>query len=76
MGNLKPESFPDDDEEMSKARRSSLFVGSLEKGLQILRVVDRERRDMGLSEIVEASGLDKSSVQRFTTARARLPAQG
>ena len=66
MGHLKPESFPDDDEEMSKARRSSLFVGSLEKGLQILRVFDRERRDMGLSEIVEASGLDKSSVQRFT----------
>ena len=56
----------DDDEETSKARESSLFVGSLEKGLQILRVFDRERRNMGLSEIVEASGFDKSSVQRFT----------
>ncbi len=50
----------DNDEGMDKARQSSLFVGSLEKGLQILRVFDRERRDMGLSEIVEASGLDKS----------------
>lgn len=48
------------------ARESSLFVGSLEKGLQILSVFDRERRAMGLSEIVAASGLDKSSVQRFT----------
>ena len=66
MSNLKPVSVPDGDEEMSKARASSLFVGSLEKGLQILRVFDRERRDMGLSEIVEASGLDKSTVQRFT----------
>jgi IclR family transcriptional regulator, pca regulon regulatory protein len=47
-------------------RESSLFVGSLEKGMQILRVFERERSVMGLSEIVEASGLDKSSVQRFT----------
>jgi len=47
-------------------RDSSLFVGTLEKGMQILRVFDRERSVMGLSEIVEASGLDKSSVQRFT----------
>jgi IclR family pca regulon transcriptional regulator len=47
-------------------RESSLFVGSLEKGMQILRVFDRESSVMGLSEIVEASGLDKSSVQRFT----------
>jgi IclR family pca regulon transcriptional regulator len=47
-------------------RESSLFVGSLEKGFQILRVFDRESSVMGLSEIVEASGLDKSSVQRFT----------
>jgi DNA-binding IclR family transcriptional regulator len=53
-------------EKASLARDSSLFVGSLEKGMQILRVFDRERRVMGLSEIVEASGLDKSSVQRFT----------
>ena len=59
-------SWRDNDEETNRARESSLFVGSLEKGLQILRVFDRERRSMGLSEIVEASGLDKSSVQRFT----------
>src|SRR6187397_2292775 len=53
-------------EKASLARDSSLFVGSLEKGMQILRVFDREHSVMGLSEIVEASGLDKSSVQRFT----------
>ena len=78
MSNLKPVSVPDGDEEMSKARASSLFVGSLEKGLQILRVFDRERRDMGLSEIVEASGLDKmyGRALHVHAARARLPAQG
>lgn len=47
-------------------RDSSLFVGSLDKGLRILRSFNRERPMMGLSEIVEASGLDKSSAQRFT----------
>jgi IclR family pca regulon transcriptional regulator len=55
----------DNKDELDKARRSSLFVGSLEKGLQILRAFDRERREMGLFEIIEASGLDKSSAQRF-----------
>jgi PcaR/PcaU/PobR family beta-ketoadipate pathway transcriptional regulator len=53
-------------EDLAESRRSSLFVGSLEKGLMILRAFDRERREMGLFEIVEASGLDKSSAQRFT----------
>jgi PcaR/PcaU/PobR family beta-ketoadipate pathway transcriptional regulator len=52
--------------ELEVARESSLFVSSLEKGLQILQTFDRERREMGLSEVVESSGLDKSSAQRFT----------
>lgn len=50
----------------SDPRQSRLFVGSLDKGLQILRVFDRERRAMSLREIVDVSGLDRSSVQRFT----------
>lgn len=54
------------EEELDPARGSSLFVGSLEKGLQILQTFDRERRELGLSEVVESSGLDKSSAQRFT----------
>jgi PcaR/PcaU/PobR family beta-ketoadipate pathway transcriptional regulator len=49
-----------------------MFVGSLEKGLVILCAFDRERREMGLFELVEASGLDKSSVQRFTFTLHRL----
>jgi PcaR/PcaU/PobR family beta-ketoadipate pathway transcriptional regulator len=65
--NLRPERpWSDEREDAASARRSSLFVGSLEKGMQVLRAFDRERRVMGLSEIAEASGLDKSSVQRFT----------
>ncbi len=54
------------DDDLAESRKSSLFVGSLEKGLQILRTFDRERREMGLFELAEASGLDKSSTQRFT----------
>lgn len=54
------------DLELEKARESSLFVGSLEKGLQVLQTFDREKRAMSLSEVVEAAGLDKSSAQRFT----------
>lgn len=45
---------------------STLFVGSLDKGLAVLRAFDRERRQMGLFEIVERTGLDKSAAQRFT----------
>jgi PcaR/PcaU/PobR family beta-ketoadipate pathway transcriptional regulator len=56
----------DAEDELGTARVSSLFVGSLEKGLQILQTFDRERRELGLSEVVESSGLDKSSAQRFT----------
>lgn len=56
----------DSNDDIEKARQSSLFVGSLEKGLEILQTFDREQREMGLFELVEASGLDKSSVQRFT----------
>lgn len=52
--------------ELIEARKSSLFVDSLEKGLRILQVFDRERSNLGWSEIVAASGLDKSSVQRST----------
>lgn len=66
MKSRKAGRWSDRGEKASLPRGSSLFVGSLEKGLQILRVFDRERRVMGLSEIVQASGLDKSSVQRFT----------
>lgn len=55
-----------EDEDLDASRQSSLFVGSLEKGLQILRTFDREQREMGLFEVAETSGMDKSSAQRFT----------
>ena len=59
---MPPASF----NELIQARQSSLFIDSLEKGLHILQIFDRERSSLGWSEIVSASGLDKSSVQRAT----------
>lgn len=53
-------------DELETVRKSSLFVASLEKGLHILQTFDREKREMGLSEVVESAGIDKSSAQRFT----------
>jgi len=52
--------------ELDRARQSSLFIDSLEKGLHILQIFGRQRSSLGWSEIVAASGLDKSSVQRAT----------
>jgi PcaR/PcaU/PobR family beta-ketoadipate pathway transcriptional regulator len=51
---------------LDERRASSLFVGSFEKGLRVLAVFDREQPQMGLREISQATGLDQSSVQRFT----------
>lgn len=48
-----------------EARRSSLFVSSFEKGLRVLAAFGRDRPTMGLRDLVAATGLDQSSVQRF-----------
>ncbi len=52
-------------------RSAPLFVGSVEKAFQVLFAFRRGQRemglrDLGLSEIAELSGLDKSAAQRFT----------
>ncbi|MEB8386657.1 IclR family transcriptional regulator [Rhodobacteraceae bacterium KMM 6894] len=44
---------------------NTLFVGSLAKGLKILRAFDMNETEMSLSELVRKTGLDKSSVQRL-----------
>ncbi|WP_343035580.1 IclR family transcriptional regulator [Sulfitobacter maritimus] len=44
---------------------SSLFVGSLAKGLKILRAFDSSETELALSELVRKTGLDKNSVQRL-----------
>ena len=48
------------------------FVASVEKAFQVLRAFETRQRSLGLTEIAEATGLDKSSVQRFTYTLAAL----
>lgn len=62
----RPSATPASFSELIEARQSSLFIDALEKGLHILQIFNRERSSLGWSEIVAASGLDKSSVQRAT----------
>jgi len=45
---------------------SSLFVGSVEKGLRVLQAFRSAQHDLSLSEISKLTGLDKSACQRFT----------
>lgn len=51
--------------ETHKEKQDTLFVGSLEKGLRVLAAFDERHTELGLSEIVEITGLDKSSAQRL-----------
>lgn len=46
-------------------RRSSLFVGSSEKMFRILHAFDGPARQMPLSDIAKAAGLDRSAAQRL-----------
>ena len=48
------------------------FVSSVEKTFQILRAFEAKENSLSLTEIAEATGLDKSSVQRFTYTLAAL----
>lgn len=52
---------------------SKLFNSSLERGLQILAAFDRGQRSLGLMQLVDMTGLEKTAVQRFT---ATLVAMG
>lgn len=46
-------------------KQNTLFVGSLAKGLQILRAFDESATELSLSELVQRTGLEKSAVQRL-----------
>jgi DNA-binding IclR family transcriptional regulator len=46
--------------------KSKLYNASLERGLSILELFDAGHRTLGLAQIVEMTGMDKSAVQRFT----------
>ncbi len=42
-----------------------LFVGSLQRGFAILEAFGPDARELGLTEIAQATGFDKSAAQRF-----------
>jgi DNA-binding IclR family transcriptional regulator len=50
----------------SGAERDTLFIASLDKGLAVLDALGASGESLGLAELVNATGLDKSSVQRLT----------
>ncbi|AXS42522.1 IclR family transcriptional regulator [Breoghania sp. L-A4] len=50
----------------AKEKQDTLFVSSLEKGLRIMAAFNAHRTELGLTELAEIVGLDKSAAQRFT----------
>jgi len=56
----------------SGRRSETLFVASLEKGFRILEAFRESPGDLGLTEIAERTGLDKSAAQRFTNTLQEL----
>lgn len=53
-------------------REEALFVASVEKAVRILEAFGQARPEMGLQELVAATGLDKSAVQRYAYTLHRL----
>jgi len=48
------------------ARDSSLYVNSVEKALQVMAAFGPQRKQLTLTQIAEHSGMDMSTIQRFT----------
>lgn len=57
---------------MGKEKQDTLFVSSLDKGMRILGAFGEERSELGLSELVEITGLDMSAVQRLVRTFHRI----
>ncbi len=62
--NVITEEFSASDERAAKSD-SGLFVGSVEKAFEVLRVLSTAPSPLGLSEVVKVSGMGKSAAQRF-----------
>ncbi len=52
-------------EERVSPSDSGLFVGSVEKAFEILRILSTAPNPLGLTEVVKVSGMGKSAAQRF-----------
>jgi len=48
-----------------KTKQDTLYVGSLAKGLRLLRAFDEGHTDLSLGELAQRTGLDKSATQRL-----------
>ncbi|MEK9752747.1 MAG: IclR family transcriptional regulator [Rhodospirillaceae bacterium] len=53
-------------------KQDTLFVSSLEKGMRVLDAFRGPRDSLGITEIAEATNMDKSAAQRFTNTLHRL----
>lgn len=49
-----------------KEKQNTLFVGSLEKGMRIMSAFNEYHTALGLTDLAQLTGLDKSAVQRLT----------
>lgn len=50
---------------MTQTKQNTLFVGTLAKGLLVLRAFDETHTELSLVELAQITGLDKSAVQRL-----------
>lgn len=58
--------------EKYKEKQDTLFVGSLEKGMRVMAAFSAHRTELGLTELAEIVGLDKSSAQRLTNTLHKI----
>jgi DNA-binding IclR family transcriptional regulator len=52
---------------MAQFKKNTMFVGSLAKGLKVLRAFDENNTELSLMDMVRITGLDKSGVQRLAS---------
>jgi IclR family transcriptional regulator, pca regulon regulatory protein len=57
---------------LSKREQNTLFVGSLEKGMRVLAAFDHNHTAMGLTELAERTGLEKSAAQRLSNTLHKI----
>lgn len=58
--------------ESGAKKHDPLMVGSVEKAFRVLAAFGKENPSLGLTQIAEKTGLDKSAAQRFTHTLMRL----
>lgn len=57
---------------LSKRAQDTLFVGSLDKGMRVLSAFDHNHPSLGLTELAERTGLEKSAAQRLSNTLHKI----